>query len=148
MAKLRSVQQRKADVRATLEQNGHAWLATAVGSVPYVIVVQAVWDGESILVTTRESSRTARNLEQSRAARLALGDADDAIVIEATLLRALPAVEATPSRTAFERAAGWDPGEQGPDWRLFVLRPTRIQAYRGYAEIEGRDVMKDGRWLA
>jgi hypothetical protein len=80
-------------------------------------------------------------------ARLALGDADDAIVFEATRC-ALPAVEATPPRTAFERAAGWDPGEQGPDWRLFVLRPTRIQAYRGYAEIEGRDVMKDGRWLA
>ena len=148
MAELRSVLQRKADVRATLEQNGHAWLATAAGSVPYVIVVQAVWDGESILVTTRESSRTARNLERSRVARLALGDADDAIVVDATLLRALPAAEATPPRTAFERAAGWDPGEQGPDWRLFVLRPTRIQAHRGYAEIEGRDVMKDGHWLA
>ena len=136
MAKLRSVVQRKADVRATLEQNGHAWLATAADSVPYVIVVQAVWDGESILVTTRESSRTAHNLEQGRVARLALGDADDAIVIDATLLRALPAVEATPERTTFEGAAGWDPGEQGPDWRLFVLRPTRIQAHRGYAEIE------------
>jgi hypothetical protein len=148
MAELRSVLQRKADVLATLERNGHAWLATAAGSVPYVIVVQVVWDGESILVTTRESSRTARNLEHSRMARLALGDADDAIVIEATLERALPAVEATPPRTAFERAAGWDPGEQGPDWRLFVLRPTRIQAHRGYAEIEGRDVMKEGRWLA
>jgi hypothetical protein len=148
MAELRSVLQRKADVLATLERNGHAWLATAAGSVPYVIVVQVVWDGESILVTTRESSRTARNLEHSRMARLALGDADDAIVIEATLERALPAVEATPPRTAFERAAGWDPGGQGPDWRLFVLRPTRIQAHRGYAEIEGRDVMKEGRWLA
>jgi hypothetical protein len=148
MAELRSVLQRKADVLATLERNGHAWLATAAGSVPYVIVVQVVWDGESILVTTRESSRTARNLEHSRMARLALGDADDAIVIEATLERTLPAVEATPPRTAFERAAGWDPGEQGPDWRLFVLRPTRIQAHRGYAEIEGRDVMKEGRWLA
>jgi pyridoxamine 5'-phosphate oxidase-like protein len=147
MAELRSVAQRQADVRATLEQNGHAWLATAAGSVPYVIVVQAVWDGESILVTTRESSRTARNLEQSRVARLALGDADDAIVIDATLLQARPAAEATPQRTAFKGAAGWDPGEQGHDWRLFVLRPTRIQAFRGYAEIEGRDVMKDGTWL-
>ena len=148
MPNLRSVLQRKADVRATLEQNGHAWLATAADSVPYVIVVQAVWDDESILVSTRESSRTARNIEQSRVARLALGDADDAIVIDATLLRALPAVDASAQRTAFKRAAGWDPGEQGPDWHLFVLRPTRIQAFRGYAEIEGRDVMKDGRWLA
>ena len=103
---------------------------------------------EDLLSVTRESSRTARNLEQSQVARLAFGDANDAIVIEASLLRALPAVEATPARAAFERAAGWNPGEQGSDWRLFVLRPTRIQAYRGYAEIEGRDVMKDGRWLA
>jgi hypothetical protein len=148
MANLRSVPQRKADVLATLERNGHAWLATAAGSVPYVIAAQTVWDGESILVTTRESSRTARNLEQSRVARLAFGDADDAIVVEAKLLSALPAVEATPLRAAFARAAGWDPGEQGPDWRLFVLRPVRIQAFRGYAEIDGRDVMKDGRWLA
>src|SRR5262245_4794713 len=104
MVTLRSVLQRKADVRATLEQTGHAWLATAADSVPYVITVQTVWDGESILVTTRESSRTARNLEQSRVARLAFGDADDAIVIEAALLRALPAVEATPLRTAFVHA--------------------------------------------
>jgi hypothetical protein len=148
MAEGRSLLQRKADVLAKLDQHGHAWLATAAGSVPYVIVVQTVWDGESILITTREASRSARNLEQSRVGRLALGDADDAIVIEAALLRALPAVDVSPPRTAFVRAAGWDPGEQGTEWRLFVLRPTRIQAFRGYAEIEGRDVMKDGRWLA
>jgi hypothetical protein len=148
MTELRSVLQRKADVLAKLEQNGHAWLATAADSAPYVIAVQTVWDGESILVATRESSRTARNLEHSQLARLAFGDADDAIVIEASLLRELPAVDATAPRTTFVRAAGWDPGEQGPDWRLFVLRPTHIQAFRGYAEIQGRDVMKDGRWLA
>jgi len=26
--------------------------------------------------------------------------------------------------------------------------PSRIQAYRGYDELSGRDVMRDGRWLA
>jgi hypothetical protein len=32
-------------------------------------------------------------------------------------------------------------------WVFFKMRPTRIQAFRGYDEIENRDVMKDGRWL-
>jgi hypothetical protein len=31
---------------------------------------------------------------------------------------------------------------------FFRLRPTRIQAYRGYGELEGRDVMRGGRWVA
>jgi hypothetical protein len=29
----------------------------------------------------------------------------------------------------------------------FRLRPVRVQAYRGYDELEGRDVMRDGDWL-
>jgi len=30
---------------------------------------------------------------------------------------------------------------------FFRLRPNRIQAFRGYDEIEGRDVMLRSRWL-
>jgi hypothetical protein len=42
---------------------------------------------------------------------------------------------------------GWDPGEMD-GWTFFRLRPTRIQAFQGYGEIENRDVMVDSRWLA
>ena len=42
---------------------------------------------------------------------------------------------------------GWDPREMA-GWMFFWLRPTRIQAFRGYDEIEGRDVMVDSSWLA
>lgn len=31
---------------------------------------------------------------------------------------------------------------------FFRLRPTRIQAHRGYDELEGREIMRDARWLA
>jgi hypothetical protein len=31
---------------------------------------------------------------------------------------------------------------------FFRLRPIRIQAFRGYDEIGGRDVMVRSRWLA
>ena len=148
MGDLRSTAQRRADVLATFEQHGHAWLATAAGSVPHVIVTQVVWDGESIVVATRGSSRTARNLDESQAGRFAFGDSDDAIVVDVELAKSLPATVAGDTGATFQRAAGWDPAKQGADWRYFVLRPSRIQAYRGYGEIEGREVMKDGRWLA
>jgi hypothetical protein len=148
MGDLRNTARRKADVLATLEGQAHAWLATASGSLPHVIVTQAVWDGESIVVTTRQRSRTARNLVESKVGRLAFGDADDAILVDVELVNSLAAADGAQVNATFERAAGWNPAAQGTDWWLFVLRPTRIQAYRGYGEIEGRDVMKDGRWLA
>jgi hypothetical protein len=47
----------------------------------------------------------------------------------------------------FSRAVGWDPREVGEGWAFFRLRPLRIQAYRGYDELEGRDVMRGSRWL-
>jgi len=30
---------------------------------------------------------------------------------------------------------------------FFRLRPTRIQVYRGYEEMEGRDVMRRSEWV-
>jgi hypothetical protein len=111
MAELRATAQRKRDVVATLEQNGHAWLATAAGSVPHVIVTQAVWNGQAIIVATREVSRTARNLDESRIARLAFGGADDAIVVDAVLTDSLNAGGAGTTGATFERAAGWSPAE-------------------------------------
>ncbi|TMF33042.1 MAG: hypothetical protein E6I30_09045 [Chloroflexi bacterium] len=51
------------------------------------------------------------------------------------------------SATGFSNAMGWDPREMD-GWMFFRLRPTRIQAFRGYEEIEGRDVMIRSRWLA
>src|SRR6266568_897546 len=47
----------------------------------------------------------------------------------------------------FVKLAGWDPREM-EGWMFYRLRPTRIQAFRGYDEIEGRDVMVRSRWLA
>ena len=33
-------------------------------------------------------------------------------------------------------------------WRFYHLGPTRIQAYLGYGEVEGKEVMREGRWLS
>jgi len=145
---VRDTPTRKADVLAALEKQGQVWLATAeVGGRPHVIAVSAWWDGTDLVVATSGSSKTARNIAMNPLVTLAGGDPADAIVIQAQMLDSSPAEESAELATGFSRAMGWDPREMD-GWMFFRLRPTRIQAFRGYEEIEGRDVMIRSRWLA
>jgi hypothetical protein len=146
---LRSAEQRKTDVLAVLEGGGHGWLATAAAGEPHVIAVAYWWHEGNVVVATRGGSRTARNLVAGGGARLAIGSSDDAVVVEGRLAARAPVGEAAPGLAeGFARQVGWDPREQEGGWELFVVRPRRVQAYRGHEELEGRDVMRDGRWLA
>jgi hypothetical protein len=149
MSGLRSVEQRKADVLAALEAQGDLWLATADSAGrPHLIAVSAWWDGTDLVVATTGASRTAANLAAGGNVRLAAGTPADAIMLDATLVDSVGAAEAPEVAQGFSRAVGWDPREVGPGWEFFRLRPKRIQAYRGYDELEGRDLMRDSRWLA
>jgi hypothetical protein len=146
MTSTRSVEERKKDVLEALEKQGHYWLSSAeIGGRPHVIGVSGLWDGSQIVVTTLGTSRTARNMSMNPRVVLAGGDPEDAIVIQAGVIDSA-AVEDSPEIAAdWKKAMGWTP-EEG--WMFFRLRPTRIQAFRGYEEIEGRDVMIRSRWLA
>jgi hypothetical protein len=150
MSEGRSVAQRKADTRAALEKQGDLWLATAEPSgKPHLIAVSAWWDGKHIIIATTAGSRSARNLDAAGIARLALGSPADAIMIDAAVADRVNASEADAVLAAgFNAAVGWDPRDVGDTWVFFRLTPARIQAYRGYDELEGRDVMQLGRWLA
>lgn len=150
MSELRTTEQRKSDVIAALEHNGDAWLSSASPSGrPHLIAVSTCWTGSEIVIATRGPSRTARNLDATRSARLAIGSPDDAILVDVDVVESLAAGPASgETGKVFVAGAGWNPADEGPDWRYFRLRPVRIQAYRGYGESEGRDVMRDGNWLA
>lgn len=145
MTSTRSAEQRKKDVLAALEKQGHYWLSTAeIGGRPHVIGVSGLWDGSQVIVTTLGTSRTARNMEMNPQVVLAGGDPSDAIVIQAGVIGS-SAVEDSPQTAAeWNKAMGWTPEN---DWMFFRLRPTRIQAFRGYEEIQGRDVMIRSRWV-
>ncbi|HSS60320.1 MAG TPA: pyridoxamine 5'-phosphate oxidase family protein [Candidatus Limnocylindrales bacterium] len=144
---MRDTAERKRDVLAALEGQGHYWLVTAeVGGRPHVIGVSGWWDGSQIVVTTLGSSRTARNMAMNPQVKLAHGDPSDAIVIEAQMIDSSAVEDSTDLAQGFEKAMGWDPREMG-GWMFFRLRPTRIQAFRGYDEIKGRDVMLRSRWV-
>jgi hypothetical protein len=149
MTELRSVEERKADVLVVLEGQRDLWLATSDSSGrPHLIAVSAWWDGTDLVVATTASSRTASNLGESPRVRLAAGAPNDVVMIDARVLESIAANEAAEVADGFAIAVGWDPREVGEAWAFYRLRPTRIQAYRGYDELEGRDVMRDSRWLA
>ncbi|MGA7910914.1 MAG: pyridoxamine 5'-phosphate oxidase family protein [Candidatus Dormiibacterota bacterium] len=145
----RTLETRKADVLAALGRQKDLWIATAdLGGRPHLIAVSAWWDGSGVVIATVGTSRTARNLASNPTARLALGAPDDVIVIDARGTDGRPASEASELAGGFAAAVGWDPREVGEGWVFFRLEPVRIQAYRGYDELDGRDVMRNSRWLA
>jgi hypothetical protein len=150
MTDRRSLAQRRADAVAVLEQNGHALLATASQTgEPHVIAVSAAWTGGDLLVATRDGSATARNLDASGRARLAFGTPADLVLVYVTVVESVPANStAGPIADAFRAAAGWNPSDEGTDWRYFRLAPVSIQAYRGYGEHQHSHVMREGQWLA
>lgn len=133
----------------TLAKNRDAWLASASsGGKPQLIAVSCWWDGEAATIATRANTVTARNLDQTRVGRLGIGTPDDVIMIDVTVSERTTVADAQPEfRARFASAVGWDPADEGDDWAFFRLQPVRIQAYRGYGELQGRDVMRDGRWL-
>ncbi len=149
MSELRSTARRVADVRTVLERNGQGWLATASPSGhPHLIAVSAWWDGSQLVVATLGTSRTARNLDATGLARLGLGSPDDVILFDLNVSARVPVAEASAELTdGFAAAMGWTPADEPGSWAFYRLRPLRAQAYQGYGELQGREVMRDSRWL-
>jgi hypothetical protein len=69
------------------------------------------------------------------------------IVVDAALVGSVPVREAEKRLgDGFAAAAGWGPRSIDPPWSFYHLKPVRIQAYRGYDELSGRDVMRNEAW--
>jgi pyridoxamine 5'-phosphate oxidase-like protein len=146
---MRDTATRKADALAELEQQADMWLSTAdPAGRPHLIPVSAWWGGTDLVIATTGASRTARNMKANRAVRVAAGSPADAIMIDADVVESRAVDDSAELAGGFAAAVGWDPREVGPGWVFFRLRPTRIQAYRGYDELEGRDIMRASKWLA
>lgn len=149
MGESRSVEERKADVLASLARQSDMWLATADRTGrPHLIAVSAWWNGSRLIMATARGTRSARNLESTSVARLAIGSPEDVIVIDVEVAGGATSVGDDPKISeGFHAAVGWDPRTVGGDWVYFALVPSRIQAYRGYDELRGREVMRGGLWL-
>ena len=149
MSTLRGPEARQADVLAALGRQKDLWIANSdQAGRPHLIAVSAWWDGTEVVIATSAGSRTARNLASNPTARLALGSPEDVIVIDARVAGSRPVEDSPDMAGDFASAVGWNPREVGEGWVFIRLVPERIQAYKGYDELEGRDVMKNSRWLA
>lgn len=145
---MRDSETRKADVLNALEKQEDVWLASAdPAGRPHLIAVSAWWDGADLVIATKGASKTARNLSMNPSGKVARGKPSDAILLDVNVIDSSAVEDSAELCKGFAAAVGWDPREAGEGWMFFRLRPTRIQAYRGYDEIEGRDVMLRSRWV-
>jgi hypothetical protein len=141
--------QRIQDTLAKLtEAAADVWVATASasGADPYLVPLSLAWVDGRVMIAVDGSSRTARNLEAGRTARLAFGPTRDVVVIDAVLDQSVPVAAAPELAERYVQQADWDPRTAGDSYRLMLLRPERIQAWREANEIPGRTIMRNGSW--
>ncbi len=148
-AAARAAAQRRRDTEHRLTHDVDVWLASASAEgAPYLVPLSFDWDGETLLVATPADSPTGRNLAATRAARVALGHTRDVSMIEGDVevleIGALPQEQGD----RFAARTGFDPRALATPYRWFRISPRRIQAWREVNELPGRELMRDGRWLA
>ncbi|MEU9195918.1 pyridoxamine 5'-phosphate oxidase family protein [Streptomyces hundungensis] len=145
----RSREQRKQDVLNRLEKDEDAWVATASATgEPHLMPLSFVWEHGTLLMCTRRTNPTLRNLESGdRPVQLTLGSTRDVVHITgAAVLIPTPELPSA-SAEAFAAKIVWDPRDSGPSYTYFRVVPQRIQAWREANEIPDRDLMTDGVWL-
>jgi len=146
----RSRAQRRRDTEHRLTHDVDLWVASAsADGEPYLVPLSFDWDGEALVVATPKDSPTGRNLAASRAVRLGLGHTRDVSMIEGEVVEVLE-IDALPRERGdrFAARTGFDPRAESAAYRWFRIFPRRIQAWREANELEGRELMREGRWLA
>lgn len=123
------------------------WVASASASGEvHLVPLSLAWVGERAVVAVEATSITARNLTESRRARLAVGPTRDVVMIDAVLDRVVDVDVEDLLGEAYAAQADWDPrGSAG--YVYLVLRPDRLQAWREADEIPGRTLMRSGTWI-
>jgi hypothetical protein len=145
----RSPAQRRRDTEQRLADDVDVWVASAsADGTPYLVPLSFDWDGEALLVATPTDSPTGRNLAGTGIVRVGLGLTRDVSMIggqvEVSHIHALP--QAVGDR--FAARTGFDPRLLATPYSWFRISPRHIQAWREANELSGRELMRDGRWLA
>lgn len=144
---VRDREQRKRDVLRRLEEDHDLWVATAsAAGEPLLVPLSFVWDDGTLLMSTRRTNPTARNLTPRGRVRLSLGHTRDVVLVdglaEVVEGRDLP----RDSADAFAAKLGWDPRDREP-WIYLRVTPRSVKAWREEDELPGRLLMRDGTWL-
>ena len=148
-APVRTAEQRKKDTLHRLEHDVDAWVATAdgVSGTPYLVPLSFLWNGSYLLFATPASSPTGRNLAASGRARVGIGPTRDVVLVEGAVETVQPGELAEQDAELFAAKTGFDPRRLATPYLYFRVVPRRMQAWREADELEGRELMRDGRWL-
>ncbi|MEU2436071.1 pyridoxamine 5'-phosphate oxidase family protein [Streptomyces rubradiris] len=146
----RSDEQCTKDVLHRLENDVDAWVATAAsdGAAPHLVPLSFVWDGTSLLIATAADSPAGRGLVATGRARLGVGSARDVVLIEGIAQAVTPEDLPEEDAEVFAGKTGFDPRLLADRYLYFRVVPQRVQARRQEDEPHGRELMRDGRWLA
>jgi hypothetical protein len=145
----RSRPERRRDTEHRLTHDIDVWVASAsADGAPYLVPLSFDWDGEALLLATPADSPTGGNLASTRSVRLGLGQTRDVSMIDGAV--EVLEIDELPRERAdrFAARAGFDPREERTRYRWFRISPNRIQAWREVNELPGRELMREGRWLA
>jgi nitroimidazol reductase NimA-like FMN-containing flavoprotein (pyridoxamine 5'-phosphate oxidase superfamily) len=143
----RTPQQRKRDTLNRLQHDVDAWVATSSDGVPYLVPLSFLWDGETLLIATPAASPTARNLQATGRVRVGVGPTRDVVLIEGTAQALAAADLSDDTGDAFAEKTGFDPRRLSEPYLYFRIHPQRVQAWREANELDGRDLVRDGRWI-
>ncbi|MFB7221984.1 pyridoxamine 5'-phosphate oxidase family protein [Streptomyces sp. NPDC056227] len=143
----RGLEERLRDTRAKLESDVDLWVATPGSPGVHLIPLSYLWEGTAFLISTPRASVTGRNLLADGRVRLGLGPTRDVVVVDGTAEPVDIADLAPETADTFAAKTGFDPRELDEPYQYFLIRPRRIQAWREANELQGRDLMRDGRWL-
>ncbi|RZB13841.1 pyridoxamine 5'-phosphate oxidase family protein [Streptomyces sp. F001] len=145
----RTAEQRKQDTLHRLEHDEDVWVATADagGGVPYLVPLSFLWDGSTLLLATPGAGPTGRNLRATGRTRLGIGPTRDVVMVDGTVDTITLAELSEEEGDRFAAKTGFDPRELTTPYLYFRVRPTRIQAWREAGELDGRELMRDGKWL-
>ncbi|MFB9390883.1 pyridoxamine 5'-phosphate oxidase family protein [Streptomyces coeruleoprunus] len=143
----RSREQRKQDVLTRLEKDEDVWVATAGGpGEPFLVPLSFVQHGGALLISTRRTTPTARNVSPRGRVRLSLGHTRDVVLIDGDA----EAVEGPDlpreAADAFAETLGWDPRDRA-EWVYLRVTPRTVKAWREENELPDRLLMRNGTWL-
>ena len=141
--------ERRRDTEHRLNHDVDCWVASAsADGAPYLVPLSFDREDEALLVATPTDSPTGRNLAANRTVRLALGHTRDVSMIDGEV--EVLEIDALPQERAdrFAARTGFDPRAEATPFRWFRVSPRRVQAWREVIEMPGRELMRNGRWLA
>jgi hypothetical protein len=140
--------QRRSDALAKLRSEVDLWDASADDDGgAYLIPLSYHWDESTLTVATPRGSRTAVNLIRAGRARVALGPTRDVLIIEGTV-EAIPIGAEPQLEDGHAQATGFDPRTLAEEYVYLRITPDTVQAWREANELEDRQLMRKGRWLA